>query len=252
MPRKKAAPAPEPNPPRACPQCGGPIERRYVVKDPRNPNAPGIERTDDADREVCHACRTGKGRVVELFVAANVPPSQAMPADRLNHLGSVHGWGPVRDAAERRFEHDGFSADTWRQLWLLLQARYGARSKILAARLEDVAKLLERHAPEEARAQPADPVPSEPADLGRMGASSLARQLRAERKTLQATLVEFLAEHGSATYAGIAEHVQGDAHASEDAIRATVNRTNKSLEALESRARVSCGGGYVHWTESPE
>jgi hypothetical protein len=81
---------------------------------------------------------------------------------------------------------------------------------------------------------------------------SLADELRKQKRSKQARLVEHMADKESDTYQEIAENVHGDDTATEKAIIMNMHRTNDSLNEMKSRLSFKAGGGKVHREISPE
>lgn len=98
---------------------------------------------------------------------------------------------------------------------------------------------------------PAPSIPPEAAsESAPMRSPQATKKLRSAGKALQADLVEFLAERGSATYHDVAENVHKDDLTTDEAIRQLVRKTNVSLDVMQALGRLHCAAGCVHWTEA--
>jgi len=77
-------------------------------------------------------------------------------------------------------------------------------------------------------------------------------QLRSEGKPTRAALVEYMKGRTSSRRDDIAHHVHGYSHASDQAIRANITRTNEDLEGMGLPTRFHFASGYVFKDEPRE
>jgi hypothetical protein len=93
--------------------------------------------------------------------------------------------------------------------------------------------------------QPEAPPPQRETAPKPIDYQAIADKLRMQRKTIQARLVEFMADRPSAENEDVAEHVHKVKKISDKAIAANVQRTNDSLADIEPRLAFKPASGKV-------